>query len=178
MGFSVYDPSQSQEIIDLFTSVFSDSEGESEGLLIGNLVSELIKTTDTQELFGFVANNKDKIIGCIFFSRITFENSINAFILSPVAIGTDHQGKGVGQKLITFGINFLKDKNVDLVFTYGDPNFYSKVGFRHVSEECVKAPLKLTYPEGWLGQLLIGGSIEPVSGKSHCVKALNKQKYW
>ena len=178
MEFSVYDPSQSQEIIDLFTSVFSDSEGKSEGLLIGELVSELIETTDAQELFGFVAKAKEKIIGCIFFSRITFENSINAFILSPAAIDTNHQGKGVGQKLITFGINFLKDKNVDLVFTYGDPNFYSKVGFSHISEECVKAPLKLTYPEGWLGQSLIGESVEPISGKSYCVNALNKQEYW
>lgn len=178
MEFSVFNPGQSQEIIDLFTAVFSDSDGKSEGLLIGNLAFELIETTDSHELFGFVAKAKENIVGCIFFSRITFESGINAYILAPVAIDTNYQGKGVGQKLITFRINFLKDKNVDLVFTYGDPDFYSKVGFRHISEECVKAPLKLTYPEGWLGQSLIGESIEPISGKSYCVNVLKKQKYW
>ena len=178
MNLSVYNSSQSQEVINLFTTVFSNSEGQEEGLLIGKLVSELITINDTQDLLGFVATAQDKIIGCIFFSRLTFDNNANAYILSPVAVHTEHQGQGVGQQLITFGINHLKDINVELVFTYGDPKYYSKVGFTHVSEESVKAPLKLTYPEGWLAQSLTGNTVEPISGVSHCVDALNKQVYW
>ena len=178
MNLSVYNSSQSQEVINLFTTVFSNSEGQEEGLLIGKLVSELITINDTQDLLGFVATAQDKIIGCIFFSRLTFDNNANAYILSPVAVHTEHQGQGVGQQLITFGINHLKDINVELVFTYGDPKYYSKVGFTHVSEESVKAPLKLTYPEGWLAQSLTGNTVEPISGVSYCVDALNKQVYW
>ena len=178
MNLLGYNSSQSQEVINLFTTVFTNSEGQEEGLLIGKLISELITTTDDQDLLGFVAIAQDKIIGCIFFSRLTFDNNANAYILSPVAVHTEHQGQGVGQQLITFGINHLKDINVDLVFTYGDPKYYSKVGFTHVSEEFVKAPLKLTYPEGWLAQSLAGNIVEPISGVSHCVDALNKQVYW
>jgi len=178
MSLSVFNSSQSQEVIDLFTTVFSNSESEEEGALIGKFVSELIATTDAQELLGFVATSQDKIIGCIFFSRLTFDSNINAYILSPVAVHTEYQGQGVGQQLITFGIDHLKGVNVDLVFTYGDPKYYSKVGFTHVNEEYVKAPLKLTYPEGWLGQSLTGSIIEPILGASHCVRALNKQVYW
>jgi predicted N-acetyltransferase YhbS len=134
--------------------------------------------TDREDLYGFVAIQGGEIIGCIFFSRLTFENDISAFILSPVAIHTDHQGKGVGQQLIHCGIKRLKDEGVELVMTYGDPDFYSKVGFSPVKEETVRAPLRLTYPEGWLGQSLISDSVEPIAGHSSCVKALGKPEYW
>ena len=178
MILSEYKSRQSQVVIALFTTVFSNSEGREEGLLIGNLVSELIATTDTQDLIGFVATVQNEIIGAIFFSRLTFENNANAYILSPVAVQTQHQRQGVGQQLITFGINHLKDSSVDLVFTYGDPKYYSKVGFTQVSEEIIKAPLQLTYPEGWLAQSLTGSVVVPISGTSQCVAALNKQVYW
>ena len=178
MKLSIFNTSQSQQVINLYTKVFSNAEGQEEGLLIGKLVTELIATTDAKDLFGFVATAQDKIIACIFFSRLTFDNNMNAYILSPVAVDTEHQGQGVGQQLITFGINQLKELNVELVFTYGDPKYYSKVGFTYVSEEFVKAPLKLTYPEGWLGQSLTENMVKPISGDSYCVDALNKQVYW
>jgi len=109
---------------------------------------------------------------------LKFGNEVNAFLLSPVAIHTNYQGKGTGQKLINFGLNTLKENGVELVFTYGDPNFYSKVGFSLIAEKLVKAPLKLTYPEGWLGQSLISNDIEPIKGNSFCVEALNKPDLW
>ena len=69
MTFSLFDSAQSQQVITLFTNVFSDSEGEAEGELIGNLVAELMSTTASQELVGFVARSDEEIIGSIFFSR-------------------------------------------------------------------------------------------------------------
>ena len=179
MNFSTYDPIDIEEIKKLFTETFSDSEGQSEGNLIGNLTYELMTGTDINDLYGFVAAENEKIVGGIFFSRLTFENEINAFILSPVAIHPDYQGKGVGQKLINSGIDHLKENGVALVFTYGDPGFYSKVGFNLISENnIVKAPFKLTQPEGWLGQSLVSDEIEPIAGSSYCVEALNKAEYW
>jgi len=178
MKLSTYSPGNIEEIKQLFTKVFSDSEGQSEGLLIGNLAYDLMTGTDVQDLHGFVAIENKKIIGSIFFTRLTFESEVNAFLLSPVAIHTNYQGKGIGQKLINFGIHHLKENGVGLVFTYGDPKFYSKVGFSLITEKLVKSPLKLTYPEGWLAQSLVGDEIEPVAGNSYCVEALNKPEYW
>lgn len=178
MNLLLNSPNNLDEIKQLFTNVFSDSEGQSEGLLIGNFVYDLMTSTDDQDLYGFVALENEKIIGSIFFSRMTFETEINAFILSPVAIHTNYQRKGVGQKLINFVIKHLKEKGVELVFTYGDPKFYSKVGFSLISEKLVKAPLTLTYPEGWLAQSLVGDKIEPITGDSYCVDALNNPEYW
>ena len=178
MNLSPYSPSDIEEIKQLFTKVFSDSEGESEGLVLGDLAYDIMTITDAQELYGFVAKENDEIIGSIFFTRMTFESEVSAFLLSPVAISTDYQRKGIGQKLINFGINLLKEDGVTLVFTYGDIKFYSKVGFSLITEMLVKAPLKLTYPEGWLGQSLVCDEIEPITGNSYCVEALNKPELW
>jgi len=91
---------------------------------------------------------------------------------------TNYQKKGVGQKLINYRHSELLKSSVQLVFTYGDINFYSKVGYELISEETVKAPLKLTYPEGWLGRSLNNEKIQPILGNSYCVKELNNPELW
>lgn len=178
MELSLYNSSQSQDVIRLFTNVFSASEGEVEGQVIGNLVSHLIATTGSQDLIGFVAISGSDIVGGIFFSRLGVPSKKIAYILSPVAVATNEQGKGIGQQLINYGIRHLKSLSVDLAFTYGDPKFYSRVSFEPISESIVKAPHKLSYPEGWLAQSLDGSPIKAMEGTAHCVDALNDQKYW
>ncbi len=178
MKIATFSSSQFQDVINLFAKVFSESEGQNEGESIRGLVSDLIITTDERDILGFVAVLEEEIVGCIFFSRLTLPVGKVAFILSPVAIATEQQGKGIGQQLIRYGIEYLTSKNVELVFTYGDPSFYSKVGFQQISEDIVKAPLKLSQPEGWLAQSLKTGVIDTMKGSSKCVKALNRQEYW
>ncbi|MEQ9545034.1 MAG: N-acetyltransferase [Marinobacter sp.] len=178
MKFSTYSESDRQEIEALFTRTFSDSEGESEGKLIGHLVHELMKGAETEDLFGFIATEQEQIVGCIFFTRLSFGSPVRAFMLSPVAVDTAHQGKGVGQNLIYFGMNHLRELGVDLIFTYGDPNYYSKMGFGHIPQEVAEAPFKLAHPEGWLGQSLDRGSLELPLGQACCVEAFNDPRYW
>ena len=178
MKLSAYKPSAAGEIERLFSTTFSDSEGRSEGDMIGRLVRDFMNSTDDSDLYCFTASEDDQIIGGIFFSRIRFECEINAFILAPVAVRTDFQGRGIGQKLIRFGLDALSKEGIELVLTYGDPGFYSKVGFQVVTEALIPAPLTLRYPQGWLAQSLTGDEIEQVAGKSYCVAALNKPEYW
>ena len=178
MKLLAFKSSDIEDVKQLFTNVFSDSEGQSEGMLIGNLTYDIMTSTDAKDLYGFVAIENEQIIGSIFFTRLTFQNSVNAFLLSPVAIHTRCQGKGIGQKLINFGINHLKENGVSIVFTYGDPNFYSKVGFNLITEKIAKAPFKLSQPEGWLAQSLVSDEIKPISGNSYCVEAFNKPEIW
>lgn len=178
MEFLDYKSSHIEEIQQLFCKVFTDSEGQAKGELIGNLANEIMTETDDKDLYGFIATESEQVIGSIFFTRLIFQNRINAFLLSPVAIHTRYQGKGIGQKLINFGLNRLKEKGVELVFTYGDLNFYAKVGFKHITEKVVKAPLKLTYPEGWLGQSFTDDEIKPITGNSYCVETFNKPEIW
>ncbi len=178
MKYSLYTPTQTNEIKALFTKTFSDSEGEKEGELIGQLVEDLIETTKPEDLYVFVATENEKVIGSILFTRLTFEADISIFLLAPVAVHTDYQGKGFGQELINFGLQEMKKEGVELAFTYGDPNFYSKVAFQPVTEAQFKAPLTLSYPHGWLAQSLNGQELIGIDGDSSCVPAFNKPELW
>ena len=177
MKLLTYKSNDTEEIKQLFTQVFSDSEGQTEGTTIGNLTYDVMTGTDAHDLYGFVAIENGQIVGSIFFTKLTFQREVNAFLLSPVAVHTSYQGKGIGQKLISFGINHLKENGVRIVLTYGDPAFYSKVGFNPITERTAKSPFKLSQPEGWLGQSLVSDEIEPIAGDSYCVEAFNKPEY-
>ena len=178
MEFRAQKPNDATAIERLFLSVFTKSEGEREGTMISNLAKEMMATTDRADLFGFVANDGDQIVGAIFFSRLTFEADFNVFILSPVAVDTAHQGIGIGQTLITHGLREIEKRDVRFVITYGDPAFYTKVGFHSISRNAIGAPFVLSQPEGWLGQSLAGEQIETIVGRCSCVTALNNPVYW
>ena len=63
MNFEIYKSCSAHEIKELFTSVFTNSEGQAEGDLIGNLVFELQETTEPKDIFGFV---KSRLSASIF----------------------------------------------------------------------------------------------------------------
>ncbi|MFO7665391.1 MAG: N-acetyltransferase [Desulfobacterales bacterium] len=166
------------EITILFTYVFTLSEGEKEGRLIGNLASKLSSGIDNQEIICFGTYEGEAIIGSIFFTRLRFKETIQVYMLAPVAVRKEHQGKAVGQALINFGLNELKNRSVAVVITYGDPSYYSKVGFQALSENVIQAPLKLLMPEGWLGQSLTGEPIPTIKERPTCVEEFNDPAYW
>jgi putative acetyltransferase len=178
MKFSLFSESKSQKVIELFKSVFSAAEGEEEGKVIADFVANLISTTKPQDLIGCIAEDNEIIVGCIFFSRFTVPSGQVAFILSPVAVSTDVQGTGIGQKLIQYGLDHLRSLKVSLAFTYGDPSYYSITGFEQINENIVKAPYPLSQPIGWLAQSLDGQEIQAMTGSTRCVEALNDPGLW
>lgn len=167
------------EISELFLAAFSASEGAEEGKLISRLATRLMATTADEDLFVFSACDDRAVVGCIVFSRLTYElDDRVVFILSPVAVRPDRHKEGIGQELITFGLGALRRRGIDVVMTYGDPNYYAKVGFAQISEDCAQAPLPLTQPHGWLAQPLSTNVMSPLAGRSHCVDALNDPSLW
>jgi putative acetyltransferase len=174
MAFLTGHNGREAEIIDLFTATFTASEGEEEGALIGQLVRDLLGGTAEKDLFVFTAEEDGAIIGSIVFSRLTYEqDERTVFVLAPVAVATDRQGRGIGQRLLTHGLASLRGAGVDIVVTYGDPRYYVKVGFMPISEAEAPAPFPLSRPEGWLVQSLTKGAMAPVKGPSRCVETLN-----
>ena len=178
MIYKILDKNSKEKVTILFTSVFSASEGENEGELIGSLASELSSNIDNAEIICFGAYENELLIGSIFFTRLRFSEPILFYMLGPVAVSTQHQGKGVGQALINFGLQELKIRSVAAVITYGDPSFYDKVGFQDLSEAVIQAPLKLSMPDGWLGQSLTEEPIPTVNERPTCVKQFNDPAYW
>ena len=178
MNYQILDKSKQKEVTRLFTSVFTSSEGENEGVLIGNLSSGLASSIDNEETICFGAYENDSLIGSIFFTRLKFNSPIKVYMLAPVAVSTEHQRKGIGQALINYGLKELKRRAISVAVTYGDPSFYSKVGFQALSENVIQPPLKLSMPFGWLGQSLTGKPIPTINERPVCVKEFNDPVYW
>ncbi|WP_132941916.1 GNAT family N-acetyltransferase [Vibrio crassostreae] len=183
MKFRQHDSSEIETITQLFTQTFTDSEGENEGKTVGKLANDLLMTTAPTELFCFVAEDDSsesdsKIVGAIIFTPLSFDDETKAYLLSPVAVSTQVQKRGIGQKLINSGLQTLKEQGVELAVTYGDPSYYSRVGFEPITVEQIPAPFELSYPHGWIAQSLTGSEIKVTSEQSSCVEALAHAEYW
>lgn len=178
MNFKYLSSKDDEVITKLFTSTFSSSEGEEEGQLIGKLSADLSKGIDNQNIICIWAFVDDDLVGSIFFTKLNFNNNTVVYMLAPVAVHTQHQKKWIGSSLIKFGINELKDKNVDIVITYGDPSFYSKTGFQKITEDQIRAPLDLSIPEWRLWQTLNEKSTLYIEGIPTCVEPFNNPAYW
>lgn len=179
MDFSTDYETHAERIVDLFGATFTASEGAQEGALIGDLVRRLIAQTPAEDLRVFTAWEDGTLTGGILFSRLAYEGDPRTvFMMAPVAVATEHQGKGIGQQLITHGLDVLRQEGVDIAVTYGDPAFYGRVGFAPVSEADLPAPHALQHPEGWIAQSLTEAPLTPVSGPVRCVDAFNDPALW
>ncbi len=170
---------RTKEIMDMFISTFTDSEGEDEGQLIGKLAMDMFATLNGSDMRVLSALHDSEIAGTIIFTRLIYDqDNRTVFLLAPVAVATKHQGKGIGQMLIRSGLENLRGNGVDIAITYGDPKYYTKLGFSQITEKEAKAPLTLQYPEGWLGQSLTERPLDALKGPSRCVEAINSPDYW
>ena len=163
----------------LFIATFTQSEGVEEGRVIGDLVRDLLSNTPSGDLRTFYAYHGDRIVGAAIFTRLTYQDDNQVvFLLSPMAVDGDCQRQGIGQKLIQSALNQLRDEGVDIAITYGDPEYYKRVGFLPISQEQARPPLQLSMPHGWIGQSLSGSKAISLAGPSFCVPALNKSDVW
>lgn len=179
MKFSTAYKEHSPEIIALFKATFTTSEGTAEGAQIGQLVSGMLETVSAKDISVFSALADDEVVGSAVFTRMRYpQDTRRVFILSPMAVAPSWQGKGLGQKLLSFGLKELRQNGVNVALTYGDINFYSKVGFSQISEALAQPPLPLSYPHGWLGQPLSGSPLAPLKGPSRCVEPLANPALW
>ena len=179
-------------IVDLFRETFTASEGAAEGASIGALVRDLLVGTAPEDIHVFIAEAEDPIpaaapaaipaaipAAAAIFTRLSYpQDERMVFLLSPLAVATARQGRGIGQELLVQALEALRTDGVDVVMTYGDPAFYGKVGFALISQDIARPPLPLSQPEGWLGYWLGAGGSAPLVGRSTCVRALRDPHHW
>ena len=73
----------------------------------------------------------------------------------PLAVTKDNQRKGICAKLINQGLESLRKRDAEIVLVLGDPNYYTRTGFK--AGHNLKAPYKLEYPGEWMVQGLVEG---------------------
>jgi predicted N-acetyltransferase YhbS len=142
--------SREGQIINLFIAAFTASNGAEEGALMGDFVRRMLHGTAERDLFVFIAEDAGEIVGSVIFSRLIYDQDERiVFILLPLAVATEHQERGIGQMLVTYGLKALEAAHANVAVTYGDPGYYSKVGFSQISKTFAAAPFALTRPR-WL----------------------------
>lgn len=167
------------EIAELVRSTFAASEGEDEGAVVGGLAARLMAETPDRDLRVMTAWDDGTLAGAILFSRLVYdEDDRDVFVLGPVAVLTERQGQGIGQDLITFGLGVLRKQGVAVAVTYGDPNYYGRVGFRPIDQADIPAPYPLQLPHGWLGQSLTDAPLSAFSATPECVDAMADPAFW
>ena len=179
MTFSNEFKGREPAIVTLFEASFTASENADEGRLIGKLVTGLLQGTPDADIAVFTASADGELVAGAIFTRLDYpDDPRQAFILSPMAVATGHQGRGLGQALLNHALGELRASGVDIAITYGDPAFYSKVGFAPVTVEFAAAPFPLSQPEGWIGQSLTDAPLAPLRGPCTCAEALDDAAYW
>ncbi|MTH94882.1 GNAT family N-acetyltransferase [Roseibium sp. RKSG952] len=179
MDFSKDYETRATDIAELFSATFTTSEGPEEGALIGALARRLIAETPAGDLRVITAWEDGVLLGGLFFTRLTYAGDPRkVFLMAPVAVVTGRQSEGIGQRLITHGLDALRQEGADIAVTYGDPAFYGRVGFRPAAEADLPAPQPLQQPEGWIAQSLTDAPLTPLRGPARCVAAFNDPAFW
>lgn len=162
-------------------SVHRDAFGAEEGEVIANLVAEMLVDPSARPVHSFVAEKRDQIVGHVLFTAVRIEPSeVSAQILAPLAVARDHQGSGIGTKLVQKAFVDLQSNGVELEFVLGYPDYYSRFGFLPAGVRGFQAPYPIL-PENadaWMVKELKPGAIERYAGTVGCCNALDHPRYW
>lgn len=117
-----------QSIDHLIRTAFAGTDfgyqGEAE--LVGML------TADGDTTISLVAEDKQRIVGHVLFSRMDVEGdgvSLPGAGLAPVSVLPEYQGQGVGGALIRAGLDSLRLQDIAISFVLGDETYYSRFGY-------------------------------------------------
>jgi len=165
----------------IIRKVHQNAFGQPEGPTVSQLAVDILVDKTALPILSLVAEANQKIVGSIIFSAVKIdgcEEDVSAYILAPLAVEKKSQGKGIGKSLINTGISTLKKQGADLVFVYGDPNYYSLTGFKPVNGYNLKPLYELEYPEAWMVMELTQGALKKAEGVVRCASSLNSAEYW
>ena len=159
-------------------AVHDNAFGEPEGKVVAQLACDILTDETAKPLLSLVAEENGGIVGHIIFSPVKIEGSeaISAYILAPLAVAKSCQQQGVGTALLHSGLEAMKKQGVDIVMVLGDPNYYTRAGFK--AGHNIKAPYTLPYPEAWMALELTPGTLDKAKGTALCASSLASPEHW
>lgn len=169
-------PDDTDRLKALYVSAFPEGEGET----VASLAADLLAEETVPETFSLVAETDAMIVGHISFSPVSDADADRflGYILSPLAVHPSFQRRRVGTNLIEKGIERLSEFAVDIVFVYGDPQYYGRFGFRCDNALAYVPPYKLQFPLGWQSKTLADLDTFASSGNLTCVLSLRRSDIW
>ncbi|WP_280665618.1 MULTISPECIES: GNAT family N-acetyltransferase [unclassified Kitasatospora] len=98
----------------------------------------------------FVAVLDGRVVGHVMLSACRLDalpRLVDVYSLSPLGVLPEHQGIGIGSRLIEHAVAAADRQGVPLVFLEGSPRYYRKRGFLPAEESGFRPPT-LRYPPG------------------------------
>jgi putative acetyltransferase len=160
----------------VYLSAFPEGEREIVSKFAVNLLSE----ETTPQIISLVAETEGAVIGHAAFSPVTidYNENVQGYILAPLGVRPDYQRQRIGSKLIESGMQQLLVMGVNILFVYGDPEYYGRFGFRADAADRFTRPYRLKYPFGWQAITLNECRIEKSPIKIACVTSLCDPELW
>jgi putative acetyltransferase len=121
-----------------------------DGEQVPSLVDALRAAKAALPALSLVATLGDRVVGHVLLSACRLDalpRLVDVYSLSPLGVLPEHQGQGIGAKLIEHALAAADQQSVPLVFLEGSPRYYGKRGFRAAEELGFRAPT-LRYPPG------------------------------
>jgi len=130
-----------------------------EGILIDALRADgLFLRSAVAELHGAV-------VGHVLFSRMWIDTAtgpLDAVALAPAAVLPSHQRQGIGERLIRFGLQALRDDGERIVLVVGHPPYYPRFGFSSALASRIESPFPA---DAFMALELVPGALDDVRGR-------------
>jgi len=100
------------------------------------------------------------------------------FSAAALALQANYQEHRIGSTLIECGMQQLSALSVNVVFVYGDPEYYERFGINVEAARDYTPPFKLQYSSGRQGIVLDEYAMEKASVAKTFVAPLHDPKLW
>ena len=150
-----------------------------------NLVADLLNDESAKPILSLLAFDEEKPVGHILFTKTTLSDSLiqpKMYLLAPLAVLPDYQGRNIGGKLIQKGLEILLKQGAHYVFVLGHENYYPKYGFIPDAKKhgfLTPFPIPGEHANAWM--VLSLNTFDSNLGEAmivKCADALNEEKYW
>lgn len=166
----------SEDIREVYLTAFIESERE----LIAELAVNLLYNETSPPTISLLAENNGDVLGHVAFSPVTANSDSywRGYILAPLAVKPEYQNRHIGSQLVIHGIQQLSKNGVNILFVYGDPEYYGRFGFSADTATQYIAPYELQQPFGWQAIVLNEFNLGKASVEIACVSALCNPELW
>ena len=165
---------------DRISAVYLCAFSEDERAIVSKLAINLLSEDTIPQSISLVAEAEGAVVGHIALSPVTIDSvvTLQGYILAPLAVTPDHQKRRIGSGLVAGGMQQLVQMGVNILFVYGDPEYYGRFGFSADAAERYTPRYRLTYPFGWQAVALNQCDQDQSSGTIACVSSLCDPELW
>lgn len=121
--------------------------------------------SDGLVLLSAVAEMGTQVVGHILFSRMSIDTRdtvVAAAALAPMAVMPPYQRRGIGGRLIGFGLDELRRAGERIVIVVGHPGYYPRFGFSSAQARSLESPFPA---DAFMALALTPGALDGVHGR-------------